>query len=41
MYQYCGKKSRPQTKPEKRKGRGKTLAEKKNTTVNARVTETH
>ena len=41
MCHPCGMKSRSQTKPKKRKCSERTLAEKKNTTVNTRVTETY
>ena len=40
MYHLCGKKSRPQTKPKKKKCSERTLVEKKNTTMNTRITET-
>ena len=41
MCHLCGKKSRPQTKLKKRKCCERTLMEKKNTTINTRITETY
>ena len=41
MCHLCGEKSRPETKPKKRKCSERNLVEKKDKTVNTRVTETY
>ena len=41
MCHLCGEKSRPETKPKKRKHSERNLVEKKDKTVNTRVMETY
>ena len=41
MCHLCGKKSRAQTKPKKRKCSERNMVEKKNIAVNTRVAETY